>query len=348
MFPDMRDARPAWPLFNHASSSRYCAPGVARALPGRHGVACASARRSTDMMVDASRDGSRPAPGCLPDALLWTWLHEDAPYGDLTTDSLPLAARPARMVFAARTDCTAACIEEAARLIELCGGRAECRVPSGEQVLSGRALLCAEGAAPALLRAWKVAQTTVEVASGIATATAGLVRALQAAGHPVPVACTRKNVPGTRALVVRAVQAGGGVMHRCGLSETLLVFPEHRALLAPGLWPDALAGLGRRQPEKKKVVEVTTIDDALMAAGAGADVLQLERFTPAQLTALRQRLGQTGQGARPLLAVAGGVTPENAVAYAHAGADMLVTSWPYMAPRVDVKVSITAQEAGQA
>ncbi len=301
---------------------------------------------SSDPVFDTSAARPYASSRCLPDTLLWSWLHEDAPYGDLTTDSLPLRGRSARMDFFARESCTVACVEEAVRLVELCGGQASLAAVSGERVLPGQALLHAQGDAPALLLAWKVAQTLVEVASGIATATALLVRMLAEAGHHVPVACTRKNIPGTRALAVRAVQAGGGVMHRCGLSETLLVFPEHRALLAPGLWPEALTGMGRSQPERKRVVEVTDIDQAMLAAAGGAEVLQLERFAPEQLAALRQRLDQDGRRPAPALAVAGGVTPATALDYARAGADMLVTSWPYMAPRADVKVTVSAAGEG--
>jgi molybdenum transport protein len=68
------------------------------------------------------------------------------------------------------------------------------------------------------------------------------------------------------------------------------------------------------------------------------EVLQLERFSPDALAALRARL--MAAGLTPLLAPAGGVTVANAVAYARAGADLLVSSAPYFAPPADVKVTI--------
>jgi molybdenum transport protein len=72
---------------------------------------------------------------------------------------------------------------------------------------------------------------------------------------------------------------------------------------------------------------------------------QLERFTPAELAALRQRL--EGAGKRPLLAPAGGVTVGNAVEYAAAGADCLVTSSPFFAAPADVRVRVVAaRESG--
>jgi molybdenum transport protein len=277
-------------------------------------------------------------PARLPDELLRAWLAEDVPHGDLSTESLAIGQCHARMHFSARAAMCASGIEEAARLIDLCGGRAQALWASGQPAPSGQALLQARGPAAALLRAWKVAQTLVETMSGIASGVRQIVDGLADAGCPVPVACTRKTVPGARALSARAVRDGGGVMHRLGLSETLLVFPEHRALMAPGDWPQALARLAAAQPEKRVVVEVGSVADALAAARAGAEVVQLERFSPEQLAVLRATL--QAQGLRVRLAPAGGVTAANAVAYARAGADLLVTSAPYLAPPRDVQVRI--------
>ena len=274
----------------------------------------------------------------LDDVTLLSWLREDAPFGDLTTRALGLRDEPATMRFSARREMRVAAVEEAARLVELAGGRAVVRVPTGQDAAAGEILLDAEGSAAGLLLAWKTAQTGVEIASGIATEAARIVALVRAAGFAVPLACTRKTWPGGRALAARAAVAGGAVMHRLGLSETLLVFPEHRVFLAPGQVAAAVAALRAASPEKKVVVETGDADEALALAAAGADVLQLERFVPDDLAVLRARLDAAGL--RPLLAPAGGVTAGNAVAYAAAGADVLVSSAPYLAPPADVKVTI--------
>lgn len=274
----------------------------------------------------------------LSDDELRRWLHEDAPHGDLTTRSLAIGAVPGHMRFLARADMRVAAIEEAARLIELCGGRAEVMVTGGRDAAAGQALLQAEGTATSLLLAWKVAQTAVEAASGVACEAARIVAAVRAAGFQVPLACTRKNWPGGRALSARAVWAGGAVMHRLGLSETLLVFPEHRAFLPAADRVQHVAALRRLQPEKKLVVETGDAAEALALAQAGVDVLQLERFAPPMLAALRQAL--QASDLHPLLAPAGGVTLSNAVDFVRAGADLLVSSAPYFAPPADVRVVI--------
>jgi molybdenum transport protein len=279
----------------------------------------------------------------LDDDELRRWLREDSPYGDLTTRSLPLGEHRGTLRFDARGAMRVAAIEEAARLFELCGCEAIVRVASGHDAAPGATLLEARGPAPGLLMAWKVAQTAVEAASGIASEAAHIVAALREAGYAQPLACTRKNWPGGRALAARGVRAGGAVMHRLGLSETLLVFPEHRRFLAPDALSSTLSELRAAQPEKKLVVEVGSADDALACARAGADVLQLERFAPGALAALRHQLDEAGL--HPLLAPAGGVTRANALAFARAGADLLVSSAPYFAPPADVKVTVAGTTA---
>jgi molybdenum transport protein len=275
----------------------------------------------------------------LSDTELLRLLADDVPFGDLTTDSLGMGALLGYVVFQARQPMRLCAIEEAARLFELAGANTAILLPSGSDAVTGDVLLRATGSAAALHRGWKVAQTMVEYASGIATVAAAIVAALRDAGFATPVACTRKNFPGTKAIAVKAVLAGGAVMHRLGLSETLLVFPEHLEFVPVDERAAALAELRRRCPEKKLVAEATSIDDAVALAGYGVDVLQLEKFSPEQVAACRAALA--GRNLQPLLAAAGGVNVANAVAYARAGAELLVTSAPYFAKPADVKVTIT-------
>jgi molybdenum transport protein len=138
---------------------------------------------------------------------------------------------------------------------------------------------------------------------------------LRAAGFELPVAYTRKNFPGTKALAAKAVRAGRATLHILGLSETLLLLPEHRQFLARP--PAAIvSGVKAACPEKKLVVEVTSSEEALVWAQTGADVLQLEKFAPG---ALRHCVATAGRdGRRPLLDVSGGSTRPM----------LLLTPWP--------------------
>jgi molybdenum transport protein len=274
----------------------------------------------------------------LDDAALLALLRDDVPHGDLTTASLGIGTRPGRIEFFARGDMTLCASEEAARMFELAGATVDLLLPSGSTLAAGAPFLRAQGSVASLHRVWKVAQTLCEYASGIATAAAAIVGALREAGLAVPVACTRKNFPGTKALAIKAAHAGGAVMHRLGLSESLLLFAEHRAFIEPDELLPSLLRLKRSNPERKLVAEVGSVDEALRLAAYGVEVLQLEKFSPDEVGLCRDALAAAGWS--PLLAAAGGVTAANAVAYARAGADLLVTSAPYFAKPADVKVSL--------
>jgi molybdenum transport protein len=276
----------------------------------------------------------------LSDHDLALLLREDAPHGDLTTHGLHLGDLPGRLTMAARQPMVACGTEESARLLELHGAQAQVVSASGSHVPAGTLLLTAHGPAATLLLVWKVAQNLIESTSGIASEVGRIVTGLRAAGHPQPLACTRKSFPGTRALAAKAVLSGGGILHRLGLSETLLLFPEHRLFVDASL-DDTVGRLRKSQPEKKLVAEVTDLEEALALARAGVDVLQLERFTP---EAVRQcKLTLHAAHLHPTLAVAGGVNASNAVAYAQAGADVLVSSAPYSAAPRDVEVRFSRE-----
>lgn len=277
-------------------------------------------------------------PPVLSDQDLHDLLAEDVPFGDLTTDSLGIAELAGVMRFFARDPMTVCGTEEAARMLELCGAQATCLAPSGTAASPETPLLQATGSAGALHRGWKTAQTLMEWCSGIATSAAAILSAARR-GHPEAiVAGTRKNVPGNRRLAVKACRAGGAVMHRNGLSETLLVFAEHRAFLQSPSPAETIAGLRARCPEKRVVVEVCTPEEALQ--WAEADVLQLEKFTPEQIAAVVAAL--RGRGSTPVVAAAGGINAGNAEAYARAGARLLVTTAPHLAPPRDVQVRFAA------
>ncbi|EIC22293.1 ModD protein [Thiorhodovibrio frisius] len=274
----------------------------------------------------------------LGDAALHSLLEEDAPYGDLTTESLGIGSASGCIRFFVRDPMRVCGTEEAARMFELCGARSRLVTASGQQGAAGTLLLEAEGKAGALHRGWKAAQTLVEWCSGISTSAAEITAAARR-GHPQAlVAGTRKNVPGNRRLAAKAFVSGGAVMHRLGLSETLLVFAEHRAFLGDERPAQTLERLRHHCPEKRVVVEVSSLEEALR--WCEADVLQLEKFPPELVAQTRAALRE--RGAPALVAAAGGIHAANAEDYARAGAHLLVTTAPHLAPPRDVQVRFEA------
>ena len=266
-------------------------------------------------------------------------LAEDVPHGDLTTDTLGVGGCRGEAIFAARGAMMLAEVESAAELLRLAGCVVERRANSGDGLDAGAIILEARGSAAALHHGWKLAQTLIETWSGVASAARAIVDAARAVSPAIVIACTRKTAPGTKSFAVRAVRAGGASMHRLGLSETILVFPEHRVFLGDEPLYATAERLRASAPEKKLVVEVTSVAEALEAAEAPFDVIQLEKFSPEQVVEVVRTLRFSSRD--PKIAAAGGINAGNAADYARAGAHILVTSAPYLAPPKDVSVSIS-------
>ncbi len=280
------------------------------------------------------------APYTLPDSALEALLHDDTPCGDATSFALGIGARSGWLTCRARTAMVLCGVEEARRMGELRGlqvGRLTRE--SGERLAAGEEILSLSGRADALHAVWKTAQTLMEYLSGIATATADIAVAAREVNPEIGIACTRKNFPGTKAAAIKAVLCVGASPHRLSLSETLLIFAEHRAFLSDEAPAATVQRLRRQWPERAIVVEVGDVAEALVWQAAGADILQLEKMTPDAVAQLRQSLPACST---TRIAAAGGINSANAAAYARAGADILVTSAPYFAPPRDVAVTLTA------
>jgi molybdenum transport protein len=144
-------------------------------------------------------------------------------------------------------------------------------------------------------------------------------------------------MPDAKQIALKAIMAGGAVPHRLGLSDSVLVFSDHRIFLSHGIdLAEAFRALRAQAPERRLGAEADNEEEALVLAAAGADVVQIDKATPecvARLAAeFRARIP------RPLLAAAGGINESNAAMFAAAGADLLVTSAPYYAAPRDVKL----------
>ena len=173
---------------------------------------------------------------------------------DLTVEMLGISDAPGLMSFSPKADCVVSGVEEAALLLERCDLAVTRHAHNGEHAPAGRTLLEARGNAAGLHRGWKAAQNLMEYMSGIASRAARMAEAARAVNPHVRVAVTRKNFPGAKRLCLEAAVSGGAVVHRLGLSDSVLVFDLHRVFLAEeaaqtGEPQAALRAFARRIPE---------------------------------------------------------------------------------------------------
>ena len=276
----------------------------------------------------------------LNDYELETLLAEDVPYGDLTTAALGIREQRARIVFETRDrPLVASCTEEAVRLCGLYGLEIEGWVKSGTMVPPKSAFLAARGEAGNVHRVWKSVQNLLDYACGIATYTREAVTLARSVNPDIVVATTRKTAPFTKKVAIKAVESGGGIAHRLGLSESILIFDYHRCFFpSEEAFGSALNRVKKSNPEKKIVMEAADIAEALKFASLGADILQLEKFPRAELSDA-VRILRADHPHLTLIAT-GGVNVKNIAEYAAVGVDMIVTSSPYSAQPADIKVRI--------
>ncbi len=278
----------------------------------------------------------------LTDYELEALLAEDVPYGDLTTASLGITDQRARITFATRErPLVVSCTEEAVRLCGLYGLEIDGFVKSGTLVPPKSVFLEAHGEAGNIHRVWKSIQNLLDYASGISTYTREAVLLARSINPDIVVATTRKTTPFTKKIAIKAVESGGGVAHRLGLSESILVFEYHRIFFqTDDAFTTALRKMKKMNPEKKIVIEAETLEDGLTFAAMGADILQLEKM-PLTKLADTVRILHTDYPHITLIAT-GGISAKNIAEYAATGVDMIVTSSPYNAQPADVKVRIEA------
>lgn len=181
--------------------------------------------------------------------------------------------------------------------------------PEGEWRESGAGVLRVEGSARALLTAERTALNFLGRLSGVATLTARVVRAIHDAGGEAKLLDTRKTTPGLRTLEKRAVADGGGVNHRAGLYDFVLI-KENHAALAGGVG-EAVRRARQARPDLPLAVEVRNPAEIDEALAAGAPRLLLDNMTPDEVRAAVAQVA-----GRAELEASGGIDPETVLVYA--------------------------------
>jgi nicotinate-nucleotide pyrophosphorylase (carboxylating) len=188
-------------------------------------------------------------------------------------------------------------------------------VADGGSVAAGAKIATVSGKTRAILSAERTALNFLGRLSGIATLTAAYVKAVEGTGARI--ACTRKTTPGLRALEKYAVRAGGGMNHRFGLYDAVLVKDNHIA--ASGGIAGALARLKSRAGHSVRIeVEVDTLDQLAEALKFPIDAVLLDNMDAGTLREAVKRVA-----GRVVTEASGGVTLENVREIASTGVDVI-------------------------
>lgn len=284
-------------------------------------------------------------PVRMSDVRLDSLIAEDVPYFDLTTHVLGIGEKEGSIEYFTREACVLCGTEEARRTMEKLGLVVERALPSGTRLSEGEAFLKARGNAADLHAAWKVCLNLLDHCSAVATKTAAMVESVHMVNPACEVLTTRKNFPGIKDLLTKAVLAGGAFPHRMGLSETVLVFDHHIEFMGGfDRFLEELPAIKRRCVEKKLFVEAG-VEEALPLAQAGVDGIQFDKVDSELLALTVRKVRQAAP--HVTLVAAGGINPQNAAEYAATGVDGLVTTSLFTAKPLDMSVRMEAAEQGR-
>jgi len=192
--------------------------------------------------------------------------------------------------------------------------RIDWHVQEGERVVAGTVLATLHGQARAVVSAERASLNFMQTLSGTATATAAYVEAVRGTGTAI--LDTRKTIPGLRVAQKYAVRCGGGVNHRLGLFDAVMLKENH--VRAAGSLTAAVENARAMYPALPLIVEVETLEQLDEALHAGCDRILIDEFDPAM-----RREAVRRAGGRIPLEVSGGVDLDTVRSVAQDGVDCI-------------------------
>jgi nicotinate-nucleotide pyrophosphorylase (carboxylating) len=266
-------------------------------------------------------------------------LREDIGDGDITTDLFVAEKANAAARIVARERAIVAGAKTAAEVFRRVDPGLKIKIvrQDGSEVKAGNAVIEIQGSVRSILKAERVALNFLQRLSGIATMTRKFVDA--AASDHVKILDTRKTTPGLRALEKSAVAAGGGVNHRFGLFDMVLIKDNHLAAVAGfDELAKAIQKLRKSKPKIQIEVEADTLEQVHSFLEIdGIDVILLDNMTPAKI---REAIALGRNKVK--FEASGGITLQNIPQIAATGVDYIsIGAITHSAPAIDFSLEMT-------
>lgn len=251
------------------------------------------------------------------DRIIENALFEDIHTGDITTLAVVPQSRQIHARLIAKEELVLAGIEVAARVFALLDPQTSFTscFRDGDRVPCGGLLAEMAGDAALLLQGERVALNLLQRMCGVATLTARYVE--RVAGTKARIVDTRKTTPGLRVLEKYAVRVGGGINHRTGLYDGVLIKENHIA--AAGGITEAIRRARAYIPHTLKIeIETETIAQVEEALAAGAEIIMLDNMDVATMRSAVELVGE-----RALLEASGGVNLDTVRSIAETGVSII-------------------------
>lgn len=272
--------------------------------------------------------------------ILRRFLEEDIGRGDITTLAIVSPDQKAVGYFLAKAPLVLAGIDLAIEVLTLLdeGLIVENRHRDGEHLREGERAALVRGQARALLTGERVATNLLQQLSGIATLTKRFVDAVRETNARI--VDTRKTTPGLRVFEKYAVKAGGGVNHRFGLDDAILIKDNH-IKIAGGVRAAIEAARAAEDRAHRLEVEVATLEELREALRHDVDAVLLDNMKPDMVRQAVALVRADPRGGKVLVEASGGIALDNVREFAEAGVDWVsIGALTHSAPAVDMSFKI--------
>ncbi|GAG53565.1 unnamed protein product [marine sediment metagenome] len=266
------------------------------------------------------------------------FIEEDCNYADVSSSIIPDYAETSAKIIAKSSGYISG-LEELTMLFDLLNVSMVFKKKDGEAFNKGDIIAELKGKTKDILLGERVGLNLITHMSAITSTTKKFVEIIKNTGKNVKIACTRKTTPGVRIFEKKAVEIGGGDTHRFSLDEFLLKDTHLRYY--KGDIEKILKDVNKIASFTKKIeIEIEKVEDVLVAAKNGADIIMMDNFSPDQVEDAINLLKQNNLRDKVIIEVSGGINPENIVDYLLSEPDVISSGQLTQFPSEQVDFSL--------
>jgi len=245
------------------------------------------------------------------------FLAEDIGKGDITSNLLPRKKISASII--SRQDGIVAGVQYVKYIFVSGGCKVKILKKDGSKIKPNQKIIIVSGFAHTVLSRERTALNLLSRMSGIATQTNNFVNKIKKVNSKVKLYSTRKTAPGLRLFDKEAVEIGGGDRHRMSLDQMIMIKDNHLAV-SSSIWE--LVQKARRKYRTIEV-EVESLNDAILAAKAGASIIMLDNISPKEISKIVNTLKKLHLRDKIKIEASGGINSTNIQSYARTDIDMI-------------------------
>lgn len=256
---------------------------------------------------------------------------EDCNFTDVTAHSIPEDSETTAKIIAKSVGYVSG-LYELQVLYGLLGVKLTFNKKDGDAVKKGDLIVKLNGKANAILLGERVGLNLMSLMSAITSTTRKYIDIVKKTGKIVKIACTRKTLPGLRIFEKKAVELGGGDTHRFSLDDMILLKDTHLRFYN-GDVKKLLEETKKKASFTKKIeIELEKIDDVVIAAENGGDIIMLDNMNPTQINQALELLIKNKLRKKVLIELSGGINVENIIDYIETEPDIIslghITQFP--------------------